>query len=263
MFNLRKLLKAKVMSLLEINEIFGPTIQGEGKFVGTPSIFIRVGKCNFRCEGFNVEYETPSGIKKCSCDTYYAVDPEFKDQWHKMSAENIIIEVSKIKPKYKIDIVITGGEPLLYWKNEEFQKLLKYYIENNYKVTIETNASLNITLDKPYQKEIVFSMSVKLSNSLEPLKKRVNTTTLNEIINKTKNSYLKFVVDKDFKKQAEEEIKNILQQIPKTEVYLMPMGDTAEQINQNSEVVINLAIKNGFKYCDRLHIRVWDNKRGV
>ena len=49
--------------MLEINEIFGPTIQGEGKLVGTPSIFIRFGKCNFKCEGFQVEYETPSGIK--------------------------------------------------------------------------------------------------------------------------------------------------------------------------------------------------------
>lgn len=43
----------------------------------------------------------------------------------------------------------------------------------------------------------------------------------------------------------------------------MPMGDTAAQINENSESVINMAIQKGFKYCDRLHIRVWDNKRGV
>ena len=50
--------------MLEINEIFGPTIQGEGKKIGTPSIFIRFGKCNMSCQGFQVEYETPSGIKK-------------------------------------------------------------------------------------------------------------------------------------------------------------------------------------------------------
>lgn len=55
----------------------------------------------------------------------------------------------------------------------------------------------------------------------------------------------------------------ILSSIPKCDVYLMPLGDTAEQINKNCEDVINMAIENGFKYCDRLHIRVWDNKRGV
>ena len=249
--------------MLEVNEIFGPTIQGEGKLVGTPSIFIRLGKCNMKCEGFNVEYETPSGIKKCSCDSYYAVDTAFREQWHKMSANHIRQKVEELKPNYNVDIVITGGEPLLYWQNDEFQSLLKYYIENNYKVTIETNASLNINLDRDYQKEILFSMSVKLSNSLEPLKKRVNVNTLTQILNNTTDSYLKFVIDKEFKNKAQEEIKTIINQIPKAEVYLMPMGDTANEINENSETVINMAIENGFKYCDRLHIRVWDNKRGV
>ncbi len=159
--------------MLEVNEIFGPTIQGEGKLIGTPSIFIRLGKCNMKCEGFNVEYETPSGIKKCSCDSYYAVDVAFKDQWHKMSSKDIIKKVEELKPNYNVDIVITGGEPLLYWNNLEFQELLKYYVQNDYKVTIETNASLNINIEEDYQKKILFSMSVKLSNSLEPLKKEL------------------------------------------------------------------------------------------
>ncbi len=250
--------------MLEVNEIFGPTIQGEGKRVGSPSVFIRFGKCNFRCEGFAVEYETPSGVKKCSCDSYYAVDPVFKDQWHTFSSANeLILKVKSFLPSYKCDIVITGGEPLLYWKNEEFQKVLKYYIQNDYAVTIETNASLNIDITQEYQKKILFSMSVKLSNSLEPLKKRVNIKTLTQIINNCEDKYLKFVINKDFLIKAKKEIEEILQQIPKVEVYLMPMGDTALQMNENSEAVINLALESGFKYCDRLHIRVWDNKRGV
>ncbi|MFY9073787.1 7-carboxy-7-deazaguanine synthase QueE [Malaciobacter mytili] len=250
--------------MLEVNEIFGPTIQGEGKRVGSPSVFIRFGKCNFRCEGFAVEYETPSGVKKCSCDSYYAVDPAFKDQWHTFSsAKELILKVNTFLPSYKCDIVITGGEPLLYWKNEEFQKVLKYYIENEYTVTLETNASLNMQITQEYQKKILFSMSVKLSNSLEPLKKRVNIKTLTQIINNCEDKYLKFVINKDFLVKAKEEIDEILQQIPKVEVYLMPMGDTALQMNENSEAVINLALESGFKYCDRLHIRVWDNKRGV
>lgn len=250
--------------MLEVNEIFGPTIQGEGKRVGTSSVFIRFGKCNFRCEGFAVEYETPSGIKKCACDSYYAVDLAFKDQWHTFAtSKELIEEVNNFLPSYKCDIVITGGEPLLYWKNEEFQKTLEYYISNNYHVTIETNASLNIDITKDYQKKILFSMSVKLSNSLEPLKKRVNIKTLSNIINKCEDKYLKFVVNKDFLSQANSEIEEILKQLPKVEVYLMPMGDNAQQMNENSESVINLALEKGFKYCDRLHIRVWDNKRGV
>ena len=249
--------------MLEVNEIFGPTIQGEGKFVGNPSIFIRFGKCNLRCEGFAVEYETPSGIKKCSCDSYYAVDPAFKDQWHKMSKDEIIDEVKKLEPTYKTDIVITGGEPLLYWNNEEFQEILEYYISSGYKVTIETNASLNINFAKEYQKSIIFSMSVKLSNSLEPLKKRINEKTLKDIILNTNESYLKFVISKEFISKAKDEIESISTIIPDCDIYLMPMGDSADEINKHSESVINMAIESGYKYCDRLHIRVWDNKRGV
>ncbi|WP_418187476.1 6-pyruvoyltetrahydropterin 2'-reductase [Aliarcobacter lanthieri] len=106
-------------------------------------------------------------------------------------------------------------------------------------------------------------MSVKLSNSLEPLKKRVNKKTLKNILQNTSKSYLKFVIGNDFLTQAIDEIKDILSDIPKCEVYLMPLGDTSKQIDENSIKVINLAIKYGFKYSDRLHIRVWNNKRGV
>ena len=254
--------------MLEVNEIFGPTIQGEGKLVGNLSIFIRFGKCNFKCVGFNVEYETPSGVKKCACDSYYAVDMEFKNSWK--SYENyldIVNEVDKLLEncnyKNRVDIVITGGEPLLYWNNQEFQNLIKHYINKNHKLTIETNASLNIDFQEDYQKKIIFSMSVKLSNSLEPLKKRVNKSTLTKILENTKESYLKFVIGNDFLENAIVEIEDILKNIPQCEVYLMPLGDSSEAIDINSEKVVNLAIKYGFKYSDRLHIRIWNNKRGV
>ena len=254
--------------MLEVNEIFGPTIQGEGKLVGNLSIFIRFGKCNFKCVGFNVEYETPSGVKKCACDSYYAVDMEFKNSWK--SYENyldVVNEVDKLLEncnyKNRVDIVITGGEPLLYWNNQEFQNLIKHYINKNHKLTIETNASLNIDFKEEYQKKIIFSMSVKLSNSLEPLKKRVNKSTLTKILENTKESYLKFVIGNDFLENAIVEIEDILKNIPQCEVYLMPLGDSSEAIDINSEKVVNLAIKYGFKYSDRLHIRIWNNKRGV
>lgn len=250
--------------MLEVNEIFGPTIQGEGKKIGTPSVFVRFGKCNMTCSGFEVEYETPSGIKKCSCDSFHASDIAFRDEWHKYKqASELIKEVDKIIPDYKVDIVLTGGEPLLYWHDLEFQKFMKHYIQNGYAITIETNASLNITLNEKWQKKILFSMSVKLSNSGEPLNKRINISTLTNIIEFCDDSYLKFVIDKEFLNQASNEIDNITNQIPNCEVYLMPLGDTATLIDKNSLPVIELALKKGYKYSDRLHIRVWDNKRGV
>jgi organic radical activating enzyme len=106
-------------------------------------------------------------------------------------------------------------------------------------------------------------MSVKLSNSGEPLSKRLKFDTLSTIINFVDESYLKFVVGDEFLANANDEITHILQNIPPCEVYLMPLGDTAEKIDKNAQSVINLALEKGYKYSDRLHIRVWNNKRGV
>ena len=143
--------------MLEINEIFGPTIQGEGKKVGTPSVFVRFGKCNLNCVGFNVEYVTPSGIKKCGCDSYYASDIAFRDSWKKFKKASMLIdEVNKFFPNYKCDLVITGGEPLLYWNNQQFQEFLKYYINKSIFITIETNASIDIEIQYGWQKKYYF-----------------------------------------------------------------------------------------------------------
>jgi 7-carboxy-7-deazaguanine synthase len=250
--------------MLELNEIFGPTIQGEGKLVGNPSVFVRFGNCNMSCEGFMVAYETPSGIKKLSCDSYHASDNAFKEQWNKYNtSKDLIKEVNKLIPNYKVDIVITGGEPLLYWNNQEFQDFLYYYVQLGYKLTIETNASIDISLSKNWHKEILFSMSVKLSNSGENIKKRINISTLQTIINTNKQSYLKFVISKNYLKEASNEIDILIKQLPICDIYLMPLGDSAKVIDENSLSVIELCLEKGFKYSDRLHIRVWDNKRGV
>jgi organic radical activating enzyme len=69
--------------MLEVNEIFGPTIQGEGKRMGNISYFIRFGGCNFNCKGFGCEYTDPKGNNKVGCDSWYAVDQSFKKNWTK------------------------------------------------------------------------------------------------------------------------------------------------------------------------------------
>jgi organic radical activating enzyme len=249
--------------MLEISEIFGPTIQGEGKKIGTPSVFIRFGKCNMSCSGFNVAYTTPKGETKYSCDSYYAVDSAFKTHWKRYESHTQIIhEVEKLFLNYKPDIVITGGEPLIYWNDKEFQKLLEYFIHAHFNVTIESNGSLMIDFTQAYQKKILFSLSVKLSNSGESLKKRVNTKALSTIIEQAQ-TYLKFVIDKNFIPKALIEIQALLRQIPKVEVYVMPMGENLDELNYHAKSVIDMAIQNNFNYSDRLHIRIWNNKRGV
>jgi 7-carboxy-7-deazaguanine synthase len=257
--------------MLPIMEVFS-SIQGEGSNAGHISVFIRVGGCNFRCPGFNVEYECPkTGDKKLGCDSFYSVDPAFKKDWNLVTSfEDIVDLVDEVIPSYpkavltKPEIVITGGEPTLYWQDVEFQKLLAYYVSRNHDVTIETNASKDIHFKRDYQRKIKFSMSVKLLNSGEAEHKRINIDNITNIIENAPQSYLKFVVDKNNMDNEEAEIDAILREIPVyVDCYLMPLGDTKVSLEENAKSVIELCIKKGFKYSDRLHIRIWDNEAGV
>ena len=65
-------------SLISVSEIFGPTIQGEGSLIGTQTIFVRTGGCDYRCSW---------------CDTGYAVLPEHQDDWQKHSADAVMAEI--------------------------------------------------------------------------------------------------------------------------------------------------------------------------
>jgi 7-carboxy-7-deazaguanine synthase len=254
--------------MMALTEVFC-SIQGEGSSAGNISIFIRFSGCNFQCPGFGVEYTNPkTGETKRGCDSFYSVDPAFKKTWDYVETfEEIVDLVDAIMPKYpkalltKPDIVITGGEPTIAWKNPEFQKLLAYYISRNHEVTIETNASLYIEFKREYQRKVKFSMSVKLAVSGEPEHKRINIDNITNIVENSPQSYLKFVVGKDNIEETEKEIDSILKEIPVyCTVFVMPLGDNKTNLEYNARSVIEMALKKGFTYSDRLHIRIWNNE---
>ena len=249
--------------MLDVSEIFGPTVQGEGKRVGRPSIFIRLARCNLSCSGFAVPYIDDKGLQKLGCDTYYAVDPCFKSQWKKQTSADIIAQVSKLSGDNKYDIVISGGEPLLFWKKSDFQELLEYFYKQKQQVTIETNASIAIQFTQLYQTHVLFSMSVKLANANEPVQKRINPQAIKNIVENSIDCYFKFVVNKQEAHFCLAEIKQITSAASDVDVYLMPQGDTVEALAKNDQAVVELCTEHNYIYCDRTHVRIWSDKRGV
>ncbi len=252
--------------MLAIMEMFGPTIQGEGARAGNISFFIRFGGCNFSCKGFGVKYTDPEGNEKFGCDSYYSVDQKFRKTWDLLNYSEIVERMDNLINKSNLmgtkpDIIVTGGEPTMHWKNEEFQNFLIYYISRGHKITIETNGSLDIEFTKAYQREIVFSMSVKLAVSGEPEHKRININNLTNILENAPESYFKFVVNGETAESTGNEITSILKEIPWfASVYVMPLGETSEVIKKNALATAELAIKKGWKYSDRLHIRLWEDE---
>lgn len=257
--------------MINICEIFY-SIQGEGSESGSPSVFVRTGLCNFNCSGFQVPYNDPiTGELKFGCDSFYSVDKNFKNNWTPyVDYMDLINDIDKTVPNFgpfsltKYDIVLTGGEPLVLWNDKDYQRVISHYISRGHKVTIETNAALDIEFTRKYQEEIIFSASVKLSVSGEPEHKRFNVETLTKIAENTSSSYLKFVTSVETWEKDYEEIKSLLKEIPVyMNVYLMPLGDTREVLEKNSKFVLEKSMELGFMYSDRLHIRVWDNLQGV
>ncbi|MCX7697841.1 MAG: radical SAM protein [Candidatus Goldbacteria bacterium] len=120
---------------IKINEIFYD-IEGEGKYQGYPTLFIRVTGCNLRCKW---------------CDTKYAY----------FNGKNISIKkiISIIKKSPYKNVNITGGEPLLYKKTIN---LITKKIKNKI-ITIETNGSISIKGIKADN----ISMDLKLPSSGE------------------------------------------------------------------------------------------------
>ena len=224
------------------------SIQGEGKNIGTPSIFIRFWGCNLRCR-----------FKGEACDTPYAVVTD-KDKAKMMTPAELVEEIKKFNCTH---IVFTGGEPMLY---QDFimttmksifslQKLHFFYTAE-----IETNGA--IVLNQELVEYIdLFTLSVKLKGSNQEKgydDKRINNDAIYSYSHE--KSVFKFVITN---KEDLEEALEIWKTHMIDDVYLMPEGMTRDEVIKNSQEVVDLCIEYGFKFSPREHIIIWDNKRGV
>jgi 7-carboxy-7-deazaguanine synthase len=264
------------------------SIQGEGKFTGVPSFFVRVGGCNLRCVFGNSR-----------CDTPYSSFELEKPTWNNVhDAAMAFGEMYEKNPNVH-HIVITGGEPMLYKEQiKEFMTLIQSD-EHSFTLTIETNGTLPAMgpwADDDFENWVdLWSISPKLSTSVDHNckflteaqrdnhdKTRINIDSLSSYIDATfeankansqwgpdmegciKPSYqLKFVYSGE---DSVKEIKEILSKLPyvnEENVMLMPEGTTNDQLDRISQECAEVCIKEGWQFCDRLHIRIWGDKRGV
>jgi len=122
---------------LNINEIFY-SLQGEAREVGLPTVFVRLTGCPLRCT---------------YCDTEYA----FKGN-NLLTIDEILTEVKKYNTRY---VCVTGGEPLA---QINCHVLLDALIKNDYKVSLETSGSIDITDVNP---DVSIVMDVKTPSSGE------------------------------------------------------------------------------------------------
>jgi organic radical activating enzyme len=220
-----------------------------------------------KCEGFGCSEKAEDGVKVLGCDTVYAVNKEhFAYSWIPINKVEELLNVLELyELPNAVDIVLTGGEPLIYASDAIFVAFLESLAQRGHQITFETNGSLGIDFEKyPVYRECIFALSIKLSNSLEPLSKRVRGDVIYSIAIKAKDAFFKFSIDAEsITLGLEDEINEIIVHSPKTKVYCMPVGGNKEEVESNTEPLIDFCKSKGYNFSDRLHIRVWDSNKGV
>jgi organic radical activating enzyme len=282
------------MSKIKIAELFY-SIQGEGRYMGVPSVFLRTFGCNFKCAGFGMPRGElsqeannidPINFKKyeelplvsTGCDSYASWDPRFKDLSPMLTTEAIANRIMEILPFNKWQeehLVITGGEPLLGWQRAYPDLLNHPKMAGLKEITFETNGTQKLTEEfKEYivqwqmpnmnfSREVTFSVSAKLPCSGEKWEEAI----LPEVVCEYEDfgtAYLKFVVatEQDFA-DAECAIAAYRKAGFKGHVYLMPVGGVESVYAMNNKNVALLAMKNGLRYSDRLQVPLFKNEWGT
>lgn len=228
---------------LVVSETFY-SIQGEGQTTGVPSVFLRLGGCNLFCEG-----------KGWRCDTI-----EVWTKGRNTPFDAVLTPVLVYHLRAGAHLVITGGEPLLQ------QSLIVDYLNwfrQEHKFTpaieIETNGTI-VPSDVMITKVDYWNCSPKLSTTGEPYEKRMNEVAIAKIQREGRSPSFKFVISLD---SDVLEVGADWGLIKRENTIFMPAGDTRHKLEAVRPWLIEACKSLGVKYCDRLHIIIWNKKTGV
>jgi organic radical activating enzyme len=280
------------MSKLKIAELFY-SIQGEGRYMGVPSVFLRTFGCNFKCAGFGmprgelseeannidpINFKTYNELPLVStgCDSYASWDPRFKDlspmrMNHELAED--IVTMLPFKEWRDEHLVITGGEPLLGWQRAYPSLLDDPKMTGLKEITFETNGTQPLTEEfRSYlhnwkkaspDREITFSVSAKLPCSGEAWDEAIKPQTVCEY-EWFGTAYLKFVVTNEQDVQDAERAVNQYRAAGfKGHVYIMPVGGVERVYALNNRAVADMAMRKGWRYSDRLQVPLFKNEWGT
>ena len=282
------------MSHLKVSELFY-SIQGEGRYMGVPSVFLRTYGCNFTCGGFGMpkgelsserdviaikaeDYTDYKSLPLVStgCDSYASWDPRFKHLSPVIATDSIVDSIMDILPHNRwMDehLVITGGEPLLGWQRAYPDLLSNEKMRGLKEITFETNGTQLLSTEfKEYlikwkmnreKNALTFSVSPKLSISGEKWDEAICPDVIRQY-ESVGFVYLKFVIaTSEDAIEADKAVQEFRAGGFRGPVYFMPCGGVESLYNLNAKNVAIDAMKRGYRYSDRLQVPLFKNEWGT
>ena len=222
--------------MIVVNEIFGPTVQGEGPALGTRCGFVRLGRCNQACS---------------FCDSAFSWDWSRFDPGKELTEMSVEEVVERVAAMEVDTVVLTGGEPLL--QRSHLEPLVAEFRRRGWKTHVETAGTLGWDTDLVDQ----WVVSPKLANSgMEP-DRRLKFEVLRSFV--AKGAAFKFVVVSP----AElDEVADIVDRTGATNVWIMPEGTTPDVIAARTAELADPVIARGWNLTTRLHVLAWGDERG-
>jgi len=245
----------RVRKLL-VNEIFGPTVQGEGPSSGTPCVFVRLSSCNLHCRWCDTPYTwafTERQVKQHDKTTKPYMPQR---ETHPMTQAEVVVQVTRRMPGGGL-IVISGGEPLL--QKESLVALLDYLAPMGYWFEIETAGTRSPgPLASPIW-PISWNVSPKLEHSGNTVIERYHPQVLRQFNDLGAN--FKFVASMaGHLDEVEAIVKDC--DLDQTRVWIMPEGTTVEETIENARKIVNGVIRRRWKLTMRTHTLLWGDQRG-
>ena len=282
------------MNHLKVSELFY-SIQGEGRYMGVPSVFLRTYGCNFTCGGFGMpkgemsserdviaikaeDYTDYKSLPLVStgCDSYASWDPRFKHLSPVIATDSIVDSIMDILPHNRwMDehLVITGGEPLLGWQRAYPDLLSNDKMRALKEITFETNGTQELSQElttylqrwkiSREKNALTFSVSPKLSISGEKWSEAICPQVIRQY-ESIGFVYLKFVIaTKEDAVEADKAVQEFRTGGFRGPVYFMPCGGVESIYNLNARNVAIEAMNRGYRYSDRLQVPLFKNEWGT
>ncbi|MES0812785.1 7-carboxy-7-deazaguanine synthase QueE [Roseibium sp. SCPC15] len=240
------------LETIRVNEIFGPTIQGEGALIGQPTVFVRTGGCDYRCSW---------------CDTLHAVDSAYRDEWHPMTSQAIMMQVEILSGGQPLTISLSGGNPAI----QPLGGLIELGRKEGYRFALETQGSLG----KDW-----FEMLDVLTLSPKPPSSGMETDWQKlaecvEAAGSETKTVMKVVIfdDEDYAYA-----RDVAARYPELQLYLQPGNHTPPQPEEADSAIDMAGIMERMRWLvekvtsdklytatvlPQLHTLIWGNLRGV